>query len=571
MKQSIPHLILAALALSASPLMPGETAVDYAPVIEELSSFIDKEIKRLHVPGLSIALVDGQRIVWLAGFGMQDPDRTIPATGRTVYRPASLSKLLTAVAVMHLHEKGVLNIHAPITTYLPQMIFRDRFGSKEAITLRHLMAHRAGILRESPVGNYFDDSDPGIEATVKSIIGTDLVHPVGTVTKYSNLGPTVAGYILQKLTGVEFSVYMDRHLFRPVNMRSTSFLKKGALIEKNLARGYMVGFDGTYFPAPYLNLGTIPAGNSYSTAGDLARFMLMLIAGGTAGDTRILKEQTVKEMFTIQFPEEGKSKDFGLGFFVSRRGKRKAISHAGAIYGFSSLFTCLPEEKLGVIVLNSVDCTGGLNHKVTARALDCMLHRKCGDPIVPLPAAVDMKGLNVREYTGLYRSQKRTARIVVKNGSLAANVTGYDMILSPLSRNRFIADCRISYGTRVEFLRGDRGEITGVNIDGSYFARMPGYRRDDTIPAQWNDLVGYYGWPHNTMKIFARDGQLICLVEWFYQYPMKQTGDRSFLFPDYGLYSNEKLVFEKNADGTIRGAVMANVFFKRLRSLGRRP
>ena len=542
---------------------PAEPRTDYGPAIEELRGLIPREIARLDVPALSIALVDGQRIVWEAGFGMQDPARGIPATESTVYRPASISKLLTAAAVMQLHEKGVLDVDAPITDYLPALVFKDPFDSKEPITLRRLLAHRAGILRESPVGNYFDDTDPGVEATVKSIIGTDLVHPVGAVTKYSNLGATVAGYIIEKVTNTPFPRYMTREFFEPLKMHSSSFLREGARIERHLARGFMFGFDGRRFPAPYLNLGTLPAGNMYSTVGDLARFMMMVLAGGAADGGRLLREDTVERMFTIQFPAKGVSADFGLGFFVGRRGARRAVSHAGAVYGFASLLTCLPEEKLGVIVMNTADCAGGINRKITDRAFELLLHCKYGEPLSTPPAVIPLDGIDLAAYAGAYRGNNRTARVFVADGGLAMNTTGVDVRLSALSPDRWVADGRLAYGTDVAFVRGEDGAITAMRAGGALYVRVPGYRRDDTVPERWRDLVGLYGWPHNLMKIFVRDGQLVCLVEWFFEYPMTETGARTFLFPDYGLYSNEKLVFEADADGAIRGAVMAHVFFKR--------
>ncbi len=539
-----------------------EKAVHYNPVTEKLGVLIEKEIARLNVPALSIALVDGDRIVWKAGFGMQNPDTGTAATAETVYRPASISKLFTAAAVMQLAEQGILDIHAPITRYLPELTFKDSFGSKEQITLRHLMTHRAGILRESPVGNYFDHTDPGIEATVKSIIGSDLVHPVGAVTKYSNLGPTVAGLIIERVTGTPFPEHMQKQLFIPMDMRSSSFMRKGDRIEKNLAKAFMVNFDGTLFPAPYLNLGTLPAGNLYSTAEDLAKFMIMLFAGGKAGGNRILKEETISRMFTIQFPEPGRTADFGLGFKVSKWRGRKRISHAGAVYGFASLFTGLPAEKLGVIVLNTVDCAGGLNRKITDRALELLLNMKYGEPVPSLPEYATRKKIDPCDYTGLYKSKNKTVRVFEKNGALALNVNGPDLTLRPLkAENTFIVDCRLSYGLQVSFLKNSLGKVDRILFGAAQLKRVPSYGTSHEIPAKWKSLVGRYGWPHNIMKIFVRDGKLICLVEWFYEYPMEESGGLTFRFPGYGLYSNETLTFKRDGKGRITGAEMANVFF----------
>ena len=103
---------------------------------------------------------------------------------------------------MQLQEKGILDIRAPIQRYAPEAVFTNPFNPRTPITLRHLLTHTAGIMRESRVGGYFDSTSPGIDLTARSFFGTELIYPVGRRTSYSNLGPTIAGYILEKTTGV---------------------------------------------------------------------------------------------------------------------------------------------------------------------------------------------------------------------------------------------------------------------------------------------------------------------------------------------------------------------------------
>src|SRR5262245_15977561 len=131
-----------------------EPPAKYAEAVRALEGLINHEVEAKRLPAVSVALVDDQQVVWAAGFGFRDPAARIPATAATVYRVGSVSKLFTDLAVMRLAEQGALNIDAPVTDYLPDFRPQNPFGTP--ITLRQLMAHRSGLVREPPVGHYFD-------------------------------------------------------------------------------------------------------------------------------------------------------------------------------------------------------------------------------------------------------------------------------------------------------------------------------------------------------------------------------------------------------------------------------
>src|SRR5579872_4971531 len=168
---------------------------DYASIARALEPFIQRELGEKQLPAISIALVDDQKIVWAQGYGYADPEKKIPATGATIYRAGSVSKLFTDIGVMQLVERGELNLDAPITDYLPEFHPKNPFGAP--VTLRELMSHRSGLVREPAVGHYFDPAEPSVAATVKSLETTSLVYAPGTHTKYSNAGITVVGYVLE--------------------------------------------------------------------------------------------------------------------------------------------------------------------------------------------------------------------------------------------------------------------------------------------------------------------------------------------------------------------------------------
>src|SRR5216683_2352470 len=154
---------------------------DYAAVAAALEPFIQHELTEKQLPALSLALVDDQQIVWAQGFGFADADRKIPATAGTIYRAGSVSKLFTDIGIMQLVERGELDLDTPVTRYLPDFHPKNPFG--KAITLRELMSHRSGLVREPPVGHYFDPNEPSAAATVNSLNSTTLVYAPGTHTK----------------------------------------------------------------------------------------------------------------------------------------------------------------------------------------------------------------------------------------------------------------------------------------------------------------------------------------------------------------------------------------------------
>ena len=131
---------------------------------------------------------------WADGFGFRDSGGKVPATANTVFRVVSISKLLTDIAVMKLVEQGNVSLDSPIREYLPNFLPKNLLGGH--ITLRQLMSHRSGLVREPPVGHYFDPEEPSLEMTVRSLNDTSLVYKPGTKTKYSNAAPVMDGALI---------------------------------------------------------------------------------------------------------------------------------------------------------------------------------------------------------------------------------------------------------------------------------------------------------------------------------------------------------------------------------------
>ena len=399
-----------------------EARADYAEVAAALTTMIERERDQKGLAAVSIALVDGEDVAWAAGFGEQAPG--VPATAETVYRVGSVSKLFTDIAVMQLAEQGEIDIDAPVRTYLPDFAPDNRSGTP--ITLRQLMSHRSGLIREPPVGNYFDDAGASLAATVASLNGTPLIYEPEVRTKYSNAGIAVVGYTLEVTQGEPFADYVKRSVIDPMGMTSSAFTPEEDVVD-DLAHAYMWGFDRGLFDAPTFELGMAPAGSMYSTVLDLARFMEVMFRRGDLGDatgdaspSRLLAPETLEAMWQPQFAAPGATTGYGLGFAVQERAGELQLGHGGAIYGFSTQLAFLPGSRLGVVVVSAVDGTNTVTTRVADAALELMLAARSGEPLPTAPtlgtAAID--AALALELEGTYGTGTGAVELDAREGSL---------------------------------------------------------------------------------------------------------------------------------------------------------
>ncbi|HYW51815.1 MAG TPA: serine hydrolase domain-containing protein, partial [Gemmatimonadaceae bacterium] len=329
---ALPGLLSVAPAAAQDPDVIGpETR--YAAAAGVLTAFIEREMQDKGVPALSIALVDGNRIVWSRGFGVEKAGTTRPATANTVYRVGSVSKLFTDIGIMQLVERGVIDLDAPVTRYLESFAPANPF--RTPITLRQLMSHHAGLVREPPRGHYFDDTAPTLAATVASLGSTTLVHAPGTTAKYSNAAIAAVGYLLERRSGEPFAKHLQRTVLAPLAMPNSSF-EPSPELRSRTTDALMWAYHGRTFAAPTFALGMSPAGSMYGTMPDLGRFLMMLFDGGAAPGGRVLQRATLEAMWKPQFAPAGATRGSGIGFAVSALDGQRMIGHGGAIYGFAT-------------------------------------------------------------------------------------------------------------------------------------------------------------------------------------------------------------------------------------------
>jgi CubicO group peptidase (beta-lactamase class C family)/D-alanyl-D-alanine dipeptidase len=529
---------------------------DYAPVVNALESLIRQEMADKDLPAFSIALVDGKEVVWAQGFGYQDPEHKIPATAHTVYRVGSVSKLFTDVGIMQMVETGKIKLDTPVSQYIPDFHPQNRFA--KPITLRELMSHRSGLLREPPVGNYFDPTEPTLQATVRSMNSTELVYDPGTHLKYSNAGIAVVGYTLQELNHQSFPQYLKQAVLVPLGMHESSFAPDPDLT-RNLAKAYMWTYDGLKSPAPTFELGLAPAGCMYSTVTDLAQFLMVLFDRGRGPKAQVLKPETLEQMWTPQFAKPGQKEGYGLGFAISELDGHRMIGHGGAIYGFATEVVGLPKDKLGVVTVTTMDAANAVTNAVARKALQLMLALRSGNSLPTFENSKPVAPELARKLAGRYGEGDDAVDLIERAGTLhmLSAQGGFESELRMLG-DTLVADGRLdeNFATKIAAVDG------GIRMGDKLLKRMEPWPLASATE-QFDGLIGQYGWDHDVLYVLEKDGKLNLLIEWFEFDPLEQQSRDVFKFPAHGLYNGESASFTRNASGEATEVKIGAVVFKR--------
>ena len=549
----LPLAISIADTVSPPPTYKG----DYADAIAKLKAAVKFEVRQKNLPAFSVSIVDDKRVVWSDGFGYQDAEKMVRASDNTVYRVGSVSKLFTDIAVMQLVEQGKLDLDAPVQSYLPEFKPGNPHGIE--VTLRQLMTHRSGMVRESPVGSYFDPTEPSLTKTVASLNGTSLVYKPETKTKYSNAAIAVVGAILEKQLDVTHAQQVQASILRPLKMSNSSF-EITPEVRNQLAAGWMRTYDGRRFEAPKFLLGTGPAGNMYSSVTDLSKFLTCMFNEGQFENGQILKKDTYRSMLEPIRDSDGEPQKFGIGFHVQDFDGHTKIGHGGAVYGFSTQLEALPERRLGVVAVSSLDGSNGVVRRLTDYALRLMLETQDDKPLPEYRTTSHVPPERASELVGTYLNEvgDTFAQVTELDGEVFLLSGPYRYRLRAASDNGdILTDDVAGFGMEVELQQSDVLTIDEVSYQRLETTPPP------SIPERWEGLIGEYGWDHNTLYILENAGTLYALIEWFYYYPLKEANENTFEFPNYGLYHGERLRFTRDTSGQGTKVVAAEVEFPR--------
>jgi CubicO group peptidase (beta-lactamase class C family) len=404
----IAYLIIGAQTLgseSKQKQTAQETIVTQGPTdAVELEAFIDgimtAHMRSNHIAGITFSLVKDGEIFFAKGYGYADIKKKKPVSAyETLFRPGSVSKLLTWTAVMQLVEQGKLDLNTDINNYITKFKIPDTYP--EPITLAHLMTHSPGFeemasemfVRKAedlvPLGDFLAAKIPA------------RVYPPGKIIAYSNYGTALAGYIVEVVSGMPFDDYIEENIFIPLDMDHSTFRQP---LPSHLADKMSVGYSlkNGVFKAEEFELinGLTPAGSMSTTATDMAKFMIAHLQYGKYGENRILKEETAKQMQTLLFTHDKRVNGNAHGFWELRLNNLRTIGHGGDSIWFHTLLILVPEKNLGLFV--SYNSTGG-GELTRDQLLQAFLDRYYPIPEMPeLKPAPDFKE-RAKRFQGSYK------------------------------------------------------------------------------------------------------------------------------------------------------------------------
>jgi CubicO group peptidase (beta-lactamase class C family) len=335
-----------------------------ADALRLLDLWIAEQISYHDVPGMAIGVVRGDRTVWAKGYGRADLATGAPVATSTPFRLGSVSKVFTAVAVMLLRDQGKLSLDDPVTRHLPWFRINSPYTGAPPITIRHLLTHTSGLPREAAWPYWTTHQFPTREEFHRALATQSVSSPPGASYRYSNVGFTLLGEIVEAASGRGYAEYLGAHVFGPLGMTSSTAAPDAAQVAA-LARGYQRRRAGEARRVmSYYDTGMFaPMGGVISTVDDLAKFVALLLsadAGGSAqaGAGRVVAAPTLAEMQRLQFVYPSFTGGRGLGFAVTRRDDATYVGNPGWIGGHQAQFLCDPARRLGVVVMTNADDAG---------------------------------------------------------------------------------------------------------------------------------------------------------------------------------------------------------------------
>jgi CubicO group peptidase (beta-lactamase class C family) len=359
-------------------------------------------MEKHHVAGVVVGVTNGSADLFLEGYGKADLKNEIPVNPHTtLFRAGSISKLFTWTAIMQLEEQGQLDLNDPVEKYL-DFDLPDTYD--EPIRIIDLMNHTPGF-EDRLIGLFVFDGKQKL--TLEESVKRDIprrVRPPGIEVSYSNYGTMLAGYIVERVSGMSYETYVERYIFDPLAMERSTFRQPP---QPELAVATATGYsyrNGQYLPESFEIVNGAPAGALSTTAEDMLRFYRAYLNEGRLGDARILEAATVRRMRQPTFRHDPRGNGTAHGFFEVGLGEARGYGHGGDTVFFHSNSAYLPEQDLAYFISTNTT-TGAL--------LVMELLEMLAEEFFPAPTGSDLAagtGLDtdLREYTGFFSMNRRS-------------------------------------------------------------------------------------------------------------------------------------------------------------------
>ncbi len=502
--------VLALLVAAASLVLTGPAACDGIDrtgsepaafpdsVIKGLQKDVHRAMKKGGIQGLAIAVVGADGRSWTAGFGSAGEGR--PLTARTPVMVASVTKLFTAVAVMKLVEEGLVDLDAPIGTYVPEMKGVRYAGAAEP-TVRNLLTHHGGIVSDllkgtlpgGPAGGHKE----AFMALVPLIAAQAPTEPPRLLAHYSNAGYFLLGALVANVSGRPYVDYVEEQILQPLGMRDSGFLDPRT--DDRLSRGYA----GRQVAMPQVPGG--PEGGLAASADDLARFLTMIL-GGVSGAGRVIEEATLRQMMSRQNAGVALDLDFemGLAFHIMTLPGYPEVRvawHDGGIHPFASTLLVAPDYGVGVAVVSNTDekVPAELAYKALAVAIEAETGRRLAHSRPYRFGAMSGRVLRPEELRGVYASEIGAVAVGGTARRPTLTMGGKTLYLVPKERGIYGLQARL-WGLlplpiadltrlRLAFREIEGSRVVGIYESGKFRSIGTGVE-PEAIPDAWISRIG---------------------------------------------------------------------------------
>jgi CubicO group peptidase (beta-lactamase class C family) len=465
------------LPSSAHRIVPDASPRPLTPRVEvareALESFTDGFVAERAATspfaGMVVAVVKDGALLFSKGYGYADVSQRIPvAPAETLFRIGSVSKLFTATAAMQLVEQRKFELDRDVNAYLRDFSVADTYPLP--VTLRHLLTHTAGFEQRGATAIFVDDASKlvPLSESLRRHLPARVWPADGATTApraaYSNWGMAAAGRMVELSSGASFDDYVERNIFAPLEMHSSTFREPlPAGLSAKLSKGYSAG-AGALTEQPFTFVHNFaPAGSMSSTAHDMANFMIAQLQDGRFGESRILQECTARLMHSRIFSPNPYLDGAGLGFYETYLNGHRLVGHGGAALQFFAQLALLPEKNIGVFV--AINTGGGGAEEIPLQFIQAFMEEyfPAELPAVSPPS----NGTSMSDYAGTYRSTRRS---FTTNEKLVTSMRGEIVVTSPepgmLSVARRGRSVRYVEVAPAVFRRVDSGEMVAFTRDG---------------------------------------------------------------------------------------------------------
>ncbi len=487
-----------------SDTIHNSNSVDLTDVVE-LENFLDDliipEIEKSHTVGCAISVVSNGTILLSKGYGYADLENNKPVNANTtLFRIASVSKPITATAVMQLVEQGKLDLNEDVNTYLKDFQLPQIYP--QPVTLHHLLTHTAGF--EEGFLCYLYNRETS-DITLGEVLAGGIPRQPwapGTIASYSNYGLALAGYIVEVVSGDLYEEYVEENILKPLGMEHTTAWQPVPLdIVSDLSNGYDY-YGDEYVELPFEYISTPPAGGISASATDMAKFMMAHLGRGQYNGIRILSEEMIDEMHSNHFSPHSGLNSICYGLFESNVNGMRLLLHGGDIYGFHTTLFLFPEKGVGFFM--SVNTNTGVN--VGNLILDEWFKRYLlsyeSDPsaVTPLSGFQNRVGRVTGEFISTRRNHQNVAKIAIISPASSANLFNTIQVsanpdgtiqvlgLTLVETEPLLFEEVNGLNFKVAFIEGADGQIAFMYINGGVasYNKMQWY---DTAAFQFTFLI----------------------------------------------------------------------------------